>query len=108
VNERLAQIARELADAASAAPGPDGRRRLPVIQPRDAAGLVAVMHEQLDGAIDRREAAAQHQQMTIACKRGCNACCTTPVVVGEHEALAVAEWLRLPAHADVRAASEAA
>ena len=108
MNERLAQVARELADAASAPPGPDGRRRLPVIQPRDAAGLVAVMHDQLDAAIDRREVAAAQQRMTIACKRGCNACCTTPVVVGEHEALAVAEWLRDPEHAPVRAAYEAA
>lgn len=108
MNERLAEVAQELAAAASAAPGPDGRRRLPVVQPRDAAGLVEIMHAQLDAAIERREAAAAQQQIAIACKRGCNACCTTPVVVGEHEALAVAEWLRLPAHAEVRARYEAA
>lgn len=108
MNERLAQVAHELAAAASAEPGPDGKRHLPVVQPRDAAGLVAVMHDQLDTAIQHREAAAAQQQLTIACQRGCNACCTPPVVVGEAEALAVAEWLRLPEHAAARAAYEAA
>ena len=108
MNERLAQVAHELAAAASAEPEPDGKRRLPVVQPRDVAGLVAVMHDQLDAAIENREAAAARQAMTIACKRGCNACCTAPVVVGEAEALAVAEWLRLPEHAAARASYEAA
>jgi Fe-S-cluster containining protein len=108
VNERLAQVAHELAAAASAAPGPDGKRRLPVVQPRDAAGLVAMMHDQLDAAIEHREATAARQGWTIACTRGCTSCCATPVVVGEAEAAAVAEWLQQPEHAAARASFEAA
>ena len=100
--DRLRAIAEALAEALDH-PDEDGRVRLPVIQPRDAAGLMAMAHAELDEAIDRREAAARGENLPIACARGCNACCVSPLVVTEGEAVAVAEWLRQPEHADVRA-----
>jgi Fe-S-cluster containining protein len=102
-NERLARIAQELAAAAEAPPDRDGRRRLPVLQPKDAADLTAMLHAQLDAAIEHRSEDAVARGLHIACARGCNACCISPVFVGEHEALAVAEWLAQPAQEPIRA-----
>jgi Fe-S-cluster containining protein len=96
--ERLMRVVESLAAAASRAP----RKRLPVISASDAAGLVAMLHEQLDEAIERRHADATLAGEVIACGRGCNACCASPVIVGEHEALAVARWLTLPEQAELR------
>lgn len=93
------RVAASLAEAASKlAP----KRRLPVVSASDAAGLVVLMYEQLDEAIGRRQADAERAGQVIACKRGCNACCTSPVIVGEHEALTVARWLALHEQAAVR------
>lgn len=85
MTERLQRVAMELADAVS------NRKKLPVVQRTDAAGLVGMMHAQLDAAIaDRdREIGAR-----MACHKGCNACCISPVLVTEGEAVAVAEWLK--------------
>ncbi len=96
--ERLMRVAGALAEAASRAP----RKRLPVVSVADAAGLVALLHEQLDEAIERRHLDAEGAGLVIACKRGCNACCASPVIVGEHEALTVARWLVLPEQAAIR------
>jgi SEC-C motif len=101
--QRLLQVAQALAQAASAPPGRNGKRRLPVLQPQDAAGLVAMLHEQMDEAVDDRNRAAAAAGVVIACERGCNSCCQLPVVVGEHEALGVSNWLSLPENAAVRA-----
>lgn len=92
------RVAESLAEAASRAP----RKRLPVVAAADAAGLVAMLHEQLDEAIERRATDAAHAGEGIACKRGCNACCASPVIVGEHEALSVSRWLALPEQTAVR------
>jgi Fe-S-cluster containining protein len=96
------QVAESLAHAASSPVKPGARRRLPVIQPNEVAGLVAMMHEQLDEAIDHRNAVAAQHQIVIACERGCNACCHLPVVVGDPEALTLARWLQQPEQAEVR------
>jgi Fe-S-cluster containining protein len=101
--ERLLRVAEALAAAASApARTAANKRRLPVVTAADAAGLVELLHHQLDEAIEQRGVDAERLGMKIACARGCNACCTTPVVVGEHEAIAVARWLRQPDHAPIR------
>ena len=99
--ERLSQVAAQLGAAVRDA-GQGARVRLPVIQPADAAGLVMVMHAQLDDAIDERSAMAAAQGQHIACSAGCSSCCVAPVLVTEGEAVTVAEWLRLPANAEVR------
>ena len=102
--ERLQRIATQLADAVNARE--EGRQvRLPVIQRADAAAFVDFMHEQLDDAISRRDAEIGSR---YACGKGCGNCCTSPVLVTEGEAVAIAEWLREPEHADVRARFEAA
>jgi Fe-S-cluster containining protein len=102
--ERLQRVALALAQAVDA--GERGNPvKLPVIQRGDAAGLINFMHAELDDAIARRDA---QMGARIACHKGCNACCASPVLISEGEAVAVAEWLREPAHADVRARFEAA
>lgn len=90
--ERLAGIANELGAAVRDAQA--GKRvRLPVIPAEDAAGLVMVMHAQLDAAIAARTAEAAAQGLQIACGAGCTACCTSPLLVSEGEAVTVAAWL---------------
>lgn len=100
--QRLAEVAGELGAAIRAAEG-GGRVRLPVVPPADAAGLVLAMHGALDDAIDERAAAAAAGGHHIACSAGCSACCVSAVLVTEGEAVAVAEWLKQPEHAEVRA-----
>jgi Fe-S-cluster containining protein len=78
----------------------DDRKKLPVLGRAEAVRSILEMHAQLDGAIARRDAQIGAR---IACHKGCNACCGSPVLVSEGEALAIAEWLREPAHAETRA-----
>jgi hypothetical protein len=102
--ERLRRVAGELAVAIAA--GDTGKRvRLPVVQPADAAGLINVMHAALDDAITRRD---EQIGARMACAKGCSSCCTSTILVSEGEAVAVAEWLRQPEHAEVRARFDAA
>src|SRR5262245_53994084 len=101
--DKLQKVAAQLAKALDPESNTKSRRQLPVVNAADAAGLVAMMHAQLDVAIDRRAEAAVEAGVTIACKRGCNACCVVPVVVDEAEAAAVAVWLEVPENGDVRA-----
>jgi hypothetical protein len=102
--ERLQRVAIELADAVSARE--QGRHvKLPVIQRSDAAALTNIMNEQLDDAISRRDAEIGSR---MACSKGCNSCCVSPVLITEGEAVTIVEWLRQPEHADVRARFEAA
>ena len=96
-SDRLQRVALALAQAV------ESRTKLPVIQRSDAAGLVTAMHAQLDEAIAHRDAEVGAR---IACRMGCNACCTSPVLVSEGEAIVVADWLR--DHPDVRARFTAA
>jgi len=91
-SERLALIAGTLGTAIRAAQAGE-RVRLPVIQAADAAGLVMVMHAQLDAAIEARSAGAAERGLMIACAEGCSACCASPLLVSEGEAVAVAAWL---------------
>src|SRR5262245_7064155 len=100
--ERLARIASQLG-AAMLDAEQGARVRLPVVQNPDAAGLVMVMHEHLDDAIDERSAMAAAEGHHIACSAGCNSCCVAAVLVTEGEAVTVAQWLRLPENAQVRA-----
>lgn len=100
--ERLTKVAEELGTALRAAH--EGTRvRLPVLQRADAAGLVMALHAQLDEAIDERSAEAAAKGHHIACASGCSACCVSPVLVTEGEAVTVAEWLTLPEGARARA-----
>jgi Fe-S-cluster containining protein len=94
--DRLLQVAESVSQAAVRG------RRLPVVQAKDAAGLVAIMHEQLDDAIAHRNRDAAEAGIVIACERGCNSCCQLPVVVGDPEAIAVTRWLDQPEQAAVR------
>ena len=100
--DRLSKVASELG-AAIAQAERTGRVSLPVIQPRDAAGFVMAMNEAFDAAIDERSREAAADGLHIACSAGCSACCVSPVLVSEGEAVTVAEWLALPENAAVRA-----
>jgi hypothetical protein len=102
--ERLQRVATELADAVSARE--QGKRvKLPLVQRADAAALNNMMNAQLDEAIVRRNAQIGPR---LACGKGCNNCCRSPVLVTEGEAVAIAVWLRDPEHVDVRARFDAA
>src|SRR5512135_158518 len=97
--ERLQRVAIDLAEAVAARA--EGKRvKLPVVQRADAAGLIGMMHAQLDEAIATRDAQIGKR---MACHKGCSSCCVSPVLVTEGEAVAVAEWLRDPANHAVRA-----
>jgi len=100
--ERLTAVASQLGAAMQQAERGE-RVRLPVIQHADAAGLVMAMHAQLDDAIEERSAVAAADGLVIACSAGCSSCCVAPVLVTEAEAVTVAEWLKLPEQAEVRA-----
>ncbi len=103
-SERLQRVALGLAEAVAARS--EGKQvRLPVVARADAAGLIGVMHAQLDDAITRRDAQIGAR---MACPKGCSSCCVAPGLVTDGEAVAVAEWLRAPEHADVRARFDAA
>ncbi len=100
--ERLQRVALALADAITARE--EGKTvRLPVLQRSDAAGLTHIMHAQLDEAIADRDTQLGSR---LACHKGCDACCRAAVVVTEGEAIAVAEYLKEPAHAAARARFE--
>lgn len=90
--ERLARVAAELGVAIRQARAGE-RVRLPVIQVAEAAGLVMVMHAKLDAVIAERSAEAATRGLAIACSAGCSACCASPLLVSEGEAVAVAAWL---------------
>lgn len=98
--DRLRTIALELANAVETAEAADdlSRVRLPVLQHSDAAALIGMMHAQLDDVIALRD---EQIGGRMACRKGCNACCGSPIVVSEGEVVAVVEWLR--AHPEVRA-----
>jgi hypothetical protein len=53
--------------------------------------------------VDTRAAAARQSGLTIACRRGCNACCEELVLVYHPEAERIARWLDLPENAAARA-----
>ncbi|MEO7093694.1 MAG: hypothetical protein ABI175_10615, partial [Polyangiales bacterium] len=97
--ERLGEVAGQLGAAIRS----EGRVRLPMVQPSDAAGLVMVMHGELDDAIEDRGREATAAGHYVACSAGCSSCCVAPVLVTEGEAVTVAEWLKLPANAEIRA-----
>jgi len=102
--ERLQRVASELADAIAA--GEKGKKvRLPVIQREDAAGIVNMMHAQLDQVIVKRD---EQIGARMACKKGCSSCCMSTILVSEGEVVSVVEWLRLPEHAEERTRFEAA
>jgi len=95
---RLDRLAGALVDAHQA------RRRLPVVGDGDAAELLGAMHGEMDRAIAMRDQVAARQGETIACERGCAACCHNVVVARAGDAVAIAAWLAAPERAEVRAA----
>ncbi|HVK89778.1 MAG TPA: SEC-C metal-binding domain-containing protein [Kofleriaceae bacterium] len=99
---RLAEVAGQLG-AALEQHARGERVRLPVLQRADAAGLTMVMHAELDAAIEERAATIAQEGHVLACGAGCSSCCVSPLLVGEGEAVTVAEWLSLPGHAEIKA-----
>ena len=99
---RLTTVVGELGEAVRAH-REDPRVRLPVLQGPDVAGISFAMMGEFDVAIAERTANIAKEGHVLACKRGCNACCVAPLVVGESEAVTVAEWLSLPENAEIRA-----
>lgn len=83
-----------------------GVRRLPVFTADDAGALSRGLYRETEQIDEARERAATAAGETIACKRGCNACCRTAVVVTEPESIAAAQYLA--EHPDAKAKFEEA
>jgi len=100
--ERMAALIEALAAAA----GQVMRRepvRLPVVRPEEAAELARALHEEMDAGVAAREQAIARSGHTLACARGCSACCEIVLMSYESEALAVARYLARPENAEARA-----
>ena len=87
--DRLGQLVEDLVAAS------DRNERL-AISEKDAGHIATALHQEMEDGTWAREQRARKASSTIACQRGCNACCTGLIVVFEPEALAVAQWLRHP------------
>ena len=72
---------------------PEQARRLMDAAREPAGTRVAVVHfhRRVDEVID---ATRRGHAVEVACRRGCQLCCSMPVMVLAHEAFALAEWLR--------------
>lgn len=87
----IAQLLDELdADSAYAT----GERPFPLpVSQEDAAGIAELLHHQVDIGVEVRARVAAQAGHDIACKPGCNACCSELIMVSLPEAVAVARWL---------------
>ena len=100
--ERMAALVEALG-AAVAAAARHAPVRLPVVQPAEAAALARALHEEMDAGVAARERAIAGSGHTLACARGCSACCEIVLMSYETEALAVARWLARPEQHAARA-----
>jgi hypothetical protein len=86
-----------------------GRRVFPrTVTPVEVIAVLARLHAEVDRGVEARAAAAARDNVAIACRRGCNACCAEPIMVLVPEAIAVAAWLMRPESRAVREAFVAA
>jgi len=95
-----------LVDALAAAAEKVVRRepvRLPVVRPAEAEALARVLHAEMDAGVAAREEAIAGSGHTLACARGCSACCEIVLMSYESEALAVARYLARPENRAARA-----
>lgn len=98
-------IAELLADVGYAS----GRRAFPrTVAVDDALAVVARVHDEVDRGIAARTAAAAEEGVQLACRQGCSACCSEPIMVLVPEAMTVASWLASPERDEQRAAFLAA
>jgi len=80
----------------------DGAAPAPTVTADDAADVIDALHGELDRGIAARDAQAATLGRTIACARGCTACCETVIVGCEADAARVARWLRAQPEARAR------
>jgi len=92
---RLSKLVRDLTER-------DRGKPMPIVTAGDAATIVDALHAEMDAATEARDRYAVENNLTIACKRGCNACCENLIVVFEPELIAVARWLEEPTHRKAR------
>ncbi|HET9625159.1 MAG TPA: hypothetical protein VFP84_27515, partial [Kofleriaceae bacterium] len=79
-----------------------GKRKFPKpVSADDAVAIASGLQGEVDNGVARRDETIARQGMTLACHRGCNNCCTEPIMVFRPEALQIARWLK--EHDDVRA-----
>ncbi len=84
------------------------RRRLPVIQPRDAADIIARLHHHMDRGTAARAEAIVAAGQRLGCGHGCTDCCSSVVVGWEAEAVTIARLLEEPEQAAAKASFLAA
>lgn len=85
-----------------------GVSKLPVFTTGDAGALTRGLYRESTAIEEAGAAAARAQGETIACERGCSACCRTAVVVTEPESIAAAQFLLEEGNAEARARFEQA
>jgi len=76
--------------------------RLPVVREAEAEALARALHDEMDAGVAAREEAIAGSGHTLACARGCSACCEIVLMSYEAEALAVARYLARPENAAAR------
>ncbi|HTL37007.1 MAG TPA: hypothetical protein VL326_27915 [Kofleriaceae bacterium] len=74
----------------------------------EAAEIAAFLHDQIDKAVEARDAAIAQSDSKLACERGCNGCCQEPIMVFRPESTRVGRWLALPENAEAKSAFLAA
>lgn len=100
-DERLAHLVQKLAADERYA---SGSRRFPdYISTDDGVAIAAVLGNEFDRGAERRAQSAAAQGMHIACRPGCNSCCTVILVVYKSEALRIARFLMAEENRDARA-----
>jgi len=81
----------------------DRDRPMPIVTAGDAATIIDALHGEMDAATRARDDFAAENDLHIACKRGCSACCENMIVAFEPEVIAVANWLEQPENQQTRA-----
>jgi Fe-S-cluster containining protein len=102
IDELIGELAADLEGYAQ------GRKFSRKVTFEEAAQVAAFLHDQVDSGVAARDEAIAKSNEKLACARGCNACCTEPIMVFRPESVRVARWLEQPENADVKVAFLAA
>src|SRR5687768_8093901 len=80
----------------------DPRRPMPPVSEADAAAISDLLHGEVERGTEARNQQIAAMGHTVACARGCTACCETVIVSAEADVLLVARWLAQPDQAAQR------
>jgi Fe-S-cluster containining protein len=72
------------------------------LSPAALTEAVGELHAALDAACEERAGIAIEEGHSVACRRGCDACCGNVIMAWEPEAMVVASWLQKPENRPAR------